>query len=338
MLSRRIASAPAASASETCASVSHSTSIGRSVAARSRSTAARIEPAAREWLSFTSTPSSSPNRWFAPPPQRPRTSRAAAGPASSCACRGSRPGSGHGVDVPPRERRDPESRPRKFSAMRSPVRIARSGPATTGDHGQAPTGARLLDQGLEANVGIERPEHRLGRGEPATTPASMTRSSARADGVLLDRRLGRDVALAHVLGERGARRRAPGCRPVYSHVSRPAARRRTQERRDAPATDPPRGSPRGNASRGSPRDERALGDESREEVRRSRSRSSPASRGSARSRARAPSRRFLAPVRRGRPGQTLDGLVVGAGDTSGSGGLVERGERGPPTEDETLEQ
>ena len=66
----------------------------------------RREPAARRWLSLTRTPSSRPKRWFRPPPQRRRTSRARAGRGSSCACRGSRARSGDRVDVAPRQRRD----------------------------------------------------------------------------------------------------------------------------------------------------------------------------------------------------------------------------------------
>jgi hypothetical protein len=60
----------------------------------------------------------------------------------------------------------------------------------------------LLDKGLEANVGIERVENRLGRCEPAHDTRLLHEELRAADRVLIHGRLGRDVALPHVLGER----------------------------------------------------------------------------------------------------------------------------------------
>src|SRR6266542_4067068 len=71
MLSRRIRSAPASWASRTSSRLSASTSTGSVVSdERARSTAARMPPARRMWLSLIRTASYSPRRWFVPPPQR----------------------------------------------------------------------------------------------------------------------------------------------------------------------------------------------------------------------------------------------------------------------------
>ena len=92
-LSSRIRSAPAASASATCSSVSHSTSSGRPGAC-ARTAAKRPRPTRprRTWLSLISAASDSDIRWFTPAAaahrvllQRPQAGQ------WSCGCRGSWP-------------------------------------------------------------------------------------------------------------------------------------------------------------------------------------------------------------------------------------------------------
>src|SRR5659263_454784 len=71
MLSSRTRSAPAATASPTCSTVSHSTSTDSpGNVARTAWKAARTPPAASTWLSLTSAASDSDIRWLTPPPQR----------------------------------------------------------------------------------------------------------------------------------------------------------------------------------------------------------------------------------------------------------------------------
>ena len=75
----------------TSSSVAHSTSTltpgGAAFPSRARPPA--HPPASAAWFSLTSTASYSPARWLTPPPARPPPSRARAGPAWSCGCRGS---------------------------------------------------------------------------------------------------------------------------------------------------------------------------------------------------------------------------------------------------------
>ena len=61
----------------------------------------------------------------------------------------------------------PDSLPRKFSAVRSPVRIARSEPLDDGDDCRALDGRAVLDERVDAHLGIERAKHRLDRVDPA---------------------------------------------------------------------------------------------------------------------------------------------------------------------------
>ena len=112
----------------------------------------------------------------------------------------------------------PESLPRKFSATRSPVRIARSGPRDDGDDGHALDGRAVLDEGLEPDVRVERAEHRLYRVHPADDPGLLQEELRGAERVRLHGRLGGDVAGADVLGERGVDDPLEGV-GRYSHVS-----------------------------------------------------------------------------------------------------------------------
>ena len=101
---------------------------GRRRRARVRSRARRRRPPTR-WLSLMSTASSRPKRWFAPPPQRTAYFSRARRPGvvlrvqtiaawvPATACTSAR------VAVA-----TPERWPRRLSAVRSPVRIARAGP------------------------------------------------------------------------------------------------------------------------------------------------------------------------------------------------------------------
>ena len=254
MLSRRIASAPAASASDTCSSVSHSTSTGSGVAARSRSTAVATEPAARRWLSLTSTPSSSPKRWFFPPPQ-----------ATACFSSTRRPGRrlarvedrGAGaldrVDVAAGQRRDP-GEPREEVQRRALAGEDRAlGPGHAGDGGAGVHGRPFVDERLEAELRIERAEHRLGDPEPADDAGLLHDEVRRARRVGVDGGLGGDVAVPHVLGEgREGDARSSASAAIAMTRDRLGPGRRTTWRSNAASV---RGSRRGSGSRGSPRGE-----------------------------------------------------------------------------------
>ncbi len=68
MLSRSTADAPASTASDTCSGRSHSTSTIRPGHDRLAAATASVIPSRPRWLSFTSTASDNPARWFQPPP------------------------------------------------------------------------------------------------------------------------------------------------------------------------------------------------------------------------------------------------------------------------------
>ena len=207
MLSSRICSAPAATASRTSSSVSASTSIGRPLpAARRSSTAGRTPPAARRWLSLTRIPSSRPKRWFRPPPQRTayfssarrpgvvlRVSRISA-PVPSTASTKRR------VSVA-----IPDRRPRRLSAVRSPVRTARVRPemraSSVGCSKRSPSCRGRRD----GDVRVERPEDGFDRRQAADDARLLEQQPGGTRRVRGDRGLGRHVAAADVLGERDER-------------------------------------------------------------------------------------------------------------------------------------
>ena len=181
MLSRRIASTLAASASETWASVSHSTSMGRSVAAPQALDCRRVPSrTAARWLSFTSTASSRPKRWFLPPPQATACFSSRAKARCGLACVEDRD-----AVFPRRRRRScessvaiPESLPRKLSATRSPVRIARSGPETTATTVMRSTGVPSSTRASNRTSGSSARNTASAAASPQTTPSSFTSSSA----------------------------------------------------------------------------------------------------------------------------------------------------------------
>ena len=113
---------------------------------------------------------------------RPRTCRARAGPARSCACRGSSPASR------PRRRRSaassvamPEARCMRFSAVRSPDRSAITDACTSAT--MSPGSHRVAVARLQHDLGrrIERPEHRSrSTASPARTPVRLDQKAGRA--------------------------------------------------------------------------------------------------------------------------------------------------------------
>ena len=181
MLSSSTASAPARAASATCSSASHSISTrARATAARARATASVMLVPAR-WLSLTSTASERPTRWLVPPPAR-----------TAAFSRRRRPGRGL-AGVEHRDRRVacvrrrheravsvamPERWPRKFSAVRSAVRI---GPQRAGhlEHGVARLehGRRRRRATRARAPGPSRRKVASARRRPASTPAWRARSA-----------------------------------------------------------------------------------------------------------------------------------------------------------------
>ena len=77
----------------------------------------------------------------------------------------------------------PESRPRKFSATRSPVRIARSEPVTRATTAGGSDDVAVARERLEADVRVERAERRLGDAEAADDAGLLDEELGRADGV-----------------------------------------------------------------------------------------------------------------------------------------------------------
>ena len=95
----------------------------------------------------------------------------------------------------------PDSRPRKFSAVRSAVRMPRAEPSTrsTGPPSRhSPSGAEPRD----GRVGIEPQEHGLGDLEPGDHPRRLLRDRRDAARRGVDGGFGGRVAVADVLGER----------------------------------------------------------------------------------------------------------------------------------------
>ena len=97
----------------------------------------------------------------------------------------------------------PHSRPRRFSAVRSPVRTARAGPSISASTaGGAVDDGAVLSGGLHVDGGVERAEDR-GGGRDAADDAGLLEQQLRAAAeVLGDERVGGHVAVADVLGER----------------------------------------------------------------------------------------------------------------------------------------
>ncbi len=178
MLSSRTRSAPAATTSRTCSTVSHSTSTARSGnRARTAAKAAATPPAATTWLSLTSAASDSAMRWFWPPPAR-----------TAYFSRARRPGvvlrvSRTRTPVPSTastQRRvsvaTPDRWQSRLSALRSAVSRARTGPRAT--RTASPTAARRpSDVGSSARPPTTS-STAIATGIPATTPAARGTNAA----------------------------------------------------------------------------------------------------------------------------------------------------------------
>ena len=177
MLSSSTASAPARAASATWSRASHSISTIRpGHRARARRTASAMLVPAR-WLSLTRTASDRPARWLVPPPARTaafsssaqarrRLARVEHAPPRGCSR--ARPSTNCAVSVA-----TPDRRPRKFSAVRSAVRIGRSGPVTSSTVSPAASSSPSVGEPAQ----VDRRGRRAGRspwrsrGPPAPRPA-----------------------------------------------------------------------------------------------------------------------------------------------------------------------
>ncbi len=180
MLSSSTASAPARAASATWSSASHSISTIRpGHSARDRLTASAMLVPAR-WLSFTRTASDSPERWLVPPPARTaafsrtrrpgvvlRVSSTATDGLLSCAA-----ATNCAVSVA-----TPDSRPRKLSAVRSAVRIGRSGPVTSSTVSPAASSSPSPASHTSSTSGPTRRKVSVTHAAPARTPARRARSA-----------------------------------------------------------------------------------------------------------------------------------------------------------------
>ena len=181
----------------------------------------------------------------------PRASRARAARASSCACRGSsrrcrrrRPRSGASAS------RSRDRRPRKLSAVRSPVSTARAGPSTRATARPASAESPSVDERLEG------PRVELGEDASAATsrPHDDTRlleqEPRRARRVLVDDGLARDVAVARRPRRASARPSAPRSAPWLERRLLPGPE---DDVRTGEALGPRPGSRCGSGRRGSPR-------------------------------------------------------------------------------------
>src|SRR5438477_6318051 len=174
-------SAPAASASSICSFVLTSASTRRNgeAAAFARRTASPIPPEAAAWLSFTRIPSNSALRWFVPPPARTAdfsssripgvvlrvSSRRVRVPCSVCAYRR--------VSVA-----TPHNRCSRFSAVRSPLRIARSKPRTRRTPAPASAAAPSPRSASRSHRGSSARKTRAAAETPETTSDSFATKSA----------------------------------------------------------------------------------------------------------------------------------------------------------------
>ena len=133
----------------------------------------------------------------------------------------------------------PESRPRKFSATLSPVRIARLRSTDDRDRGwtvedfpSRTSGSNRISSSRARNVvsAVRNPQ---------TTPGSLTRSSAVSDGLRRHGCVGRDVALTDVFGERreddALERVRRYCHRLECGLRRPVAGRRAARMRRSPS-------------------------------------------------------------------------------------------------------
>ena len=184
MLSSRIRSTPALSASATSASVSASTSIGRAVAIAERRDARRpIPPAIRRWFSLRRIASYSPSRWLVPPPHRTAYFSSARRPGRRLArVEDRRAGSLDELDVARGQRRDAAEPAEQVERGPLAGEDRARGALDLGEarrHVRHASSSPVGEQRLDAHRRVERLEHRLRDREPATTPGSSSTSSAR---------------------------------------------------------------------------------------------------------------------------------------------------------------
>ena len=289
------------------------------------------------WLSFTSTPSSRPKRWFRPPPQ-----------ATACFSSRRRPGvvlrvsriatprSRHGVDVAARQRRDAgepaeevqrDALAREDRAQRA--RDARRRPSCARRACPSSTSASNRTSGSSARKTASA------AASPQTTPASFTSSSAvpRASASTVASVVTSPAPTSSASAAYDDPFERVGC---YSHVSNLGSRprrRTTWRSSDGSLHREVRPEMRPAALLA---DERALRDQPREQVRRGpRAARARRSRGPARSPARAHRAARRSTISAGLRFSWTSPATRGM---SREAGLGEGGERGPAAEDEALEE
>ncbi len=179
-------------------------SVGASSGAdsRTRATAWAIPPAAAMWFSLIKIASNSPTRWLLAPPAATAAFSSVLSPGVVLRV------SSTTVPVPSTSRTKraasvaiPDRRPRKLSAVRSPVSSA---PAAAFDREHRPAllaPAALLRQALEAHVRIEQREARLGRVQAEDRARRLLLDQCSRTCIRRDGRTGRDVTSADVLGQ-----------------------------------------------------------------------------------------------------------------------------------------
>ncbi len=194
-------------------------------------------PSRPRWLSFTSTISDSDPRWFTPPPARTAAFSRARRPGQRLA-RVPDPGAAAGclrggVDEAARQRGDARTGgTRKFSAVRSAVRIDASGPSTVPTGCRASTASPSIDPPLHDDRGVDLRE-RFGRACGSGEHTGLAGDERRPPALTRIEERGRDVA-ERDRGLRPAlapRRRGP--RPDGRRSSQYVAHRSTNRTRIA---------------------------------------------------------------------------------------------------------
>ena len=223
MLSTKMQSTPGSRAASTSVRLRVSTSIGISwSSARIRLTASAIPPASLTWLSLMRMPSSRATRWLTPPPAR-----------TACFSRTRRVGVvlrvSSTVTVPPlasTKRRVsvaiPDSRWRKFKAVRSAVNSAVAKPATVATPIARRAALAVAAVAIDRHVRIQLPKG-FGRDIQASQHARGL-DDDHAPGVDLGRhnRFGRHVAPPQIFGERSPDDLMIECRIQRSKTARPS--------------------------------------------------------------------------------------------------------------------
>ena len=201
-------SAPAAIASSTCVEALR-LDLDRHLLTRRLHLAApprRRRRPSRMWLSLIRIPSSSPARWLVPPPAR--TAYFSSARSVGVVLRVSRIviRAAGGVDEPARQRRDP-GQPLQKIERRPFGGQHRAPPCPRPPRRRRPARSDRRRRVLSVNAaprdraaGTPRPRRRGRR----CTQSDLARITPRPRSVGVDRRLGRDVAPAEVLGERAA--------------------------------------------------------------------------------------------------------------------------------------